>query len=174
MQMPVMDGYEATKQIRDVEPLPATALHHASTKIIALTASVFEETRAEILSLGCDDFVRKPFEEAILFETMAKHLKIEYIYRVEPNPTLANTQKAPAMSAIELAQQMSKMSAEWLLSLQQAVIYLDEAMVAQLIQQIPDTDADLVQQLTTWLKTLRFDEIAGCLEKALALQTANT
>ena len=52
MQMPVMDGYEATKKIK-ADPLGQ------DTVIISLTASAFEE----ILKIGGDAFVRKPFQE---------------------------------------------------------------------------------------------------------------
>ncbi len=61
MRMPVMNGYEATKYIK-------SHLKGQAVYIIALTASTFEEERAIVLSAGCDDFVRKPFqiEEVLL------------------------------------------------------------------------------------------------------------
>ncbi|MBA3922187.1 MAG: response regulator, partial [Nostocaceae cyanobacterium] len=57
-RMPVMDGVEATREIRAREcKLDVTTRR---TAIIALTASAFETRRAEILAAGCDDFIRKP------------------------------------------------------------------------------------------------------------------
>ena len=56
MRMPVMDGYEATKQIKSTTKGQATA-------VIALTASTLEEERVVVRSAGCDDFLRKPFRE---------------------------------------------------------------------------------------------------------------
>jgi len=50
MRMPVMDGYEATKRIKSTIKGQATA-------VMAITASVWEEEKAVILSAGCDDFV---------------------------------------------------------------------------------------------------------------------
>jgi len=73
MRMPVMDGYEATKQIKATTKGQATA-------IIALTASALEEERAVVLSAGCDDFLRKPFREADIFAIMNKHIGVRYIY----------------------------------------------------------------------------------------------
>jgi signal transduction histidine kinase/DNA-binding NarL/FixJ family response regulator len=73
MRMPVMDGYEATQYIKSTTKGQATA-------VIALTASTLEEERAVILSAGCDDFVRKPFREDEIFDTMHKHIGVRYIY----------------------------------------------------------------------------------------------
>jgi PAS domain S-box-containing protein len=56
MRMPVMNGYEATQHIK-------ASPGGQNTKILALTASSFEEERARILEAGCDDFLRKPFRE---------------------------------------------------------------------------------------------------------------
>ncbi|MFM6357451.1 MAG: response regulator, partial [Planktothrix sp.] len=80
MRMPVMDGYEATKYIKSTTKGNATA-------IIALTASVLEEEKAIVLSAGCDDFIRKPFTEQSIFEALAQHLGVEYIYE-ETQPLL--------------------------------------------------------------------------------------
>ena len=74
MRMPVMDGYEATKQIK-------SQLQDQETVIIAITASALEEERAVVLSIDCDDFVRKPFPESIIFEKMAQHLGVRYLYQ---------------------------------------------------------------------------------------------
>lgn len=63
MRMPAIDGYEATKDIK-------THIKGQATAIITLTASVFEEEKAVVLSAGCDDFLRKPFREADIFEVM--------------------------------------------------------------------------------------------------------
>lgn len=59
IQMPVMDGYGATRRIRALE----TSEH--TTKIVALTASAMDTDREAVLAAGCDDFMRKPFKEAI-------------------------------------------------------------------------------------------------------------
>ena len=72
IRMPVMDGYEATKQIK-------SKLKGQSTTIIALTANAFEEDRAIALSVGCDDFLSKPFQKSVLLEKMAKHLGVRYV-----------------------------------------------------------------------------------------------
>jgi two-component system, sensor histidine kinase len=73
MRMPVLDGYEATRQIKACD-------RDQKTIIIALTASVFEEEKATVLAAGCDGFLRKPFREAEIFETLAHFLDIEYVY----------------------------------------------------------------------------------------------
>jgi CheY-like chemotaxis protein len=54
MRMPLMDGHEATQQIKATPQGQATV-------IIALTATAFEEDREQVLLEGCDGFVRKPF-----------------------------------------------------------------------------------------------------------------
>jgi signal transduction histidine kinase/ligand-binding sensor domain-containing protein/CheY-like chemotaxis protein len=73
MRMPVMDGYEATRRIK------ATTKGQA-TVIIALTASALEEDREVILSEGCDDYVRKPFREEELFDTLHQYLGVTFTY----------------------------------------------------------------------------------------------
>ncbi|MCP4701129.1 MAG: response regulator [Gammaproteobacteria bacterium] len=73
LRMPVMDGYEATKIIRERQKTPAA-------KIILVSASSFDDERVTALSRGCDDFLLKPFREANLFELMAKHLGIRFVY----------------------------------------------------------------------------------------------
>ena len=73
VRMPVMDGLEATRRIKETEA-------GKSTPIAALTAHAMEEEKEVILAAGCDDFVRKPFLEQEIFETMRKHLGLKYEY----------------------------------------------------------------------------------------------
>ncbi|MES2047406.1 MAG: ATP-binding protein [Pseudomonadota bacterium] len=76
MRMPVLDGYHATRQIR---ALPGGDL----VRIVALTASAFEEDRGKISAAGCDDMVRKPLEEKRLFAMMGRLLGLRYEYELE-------------------------------------------------------------------------------------------
>ena len=69
IQMPVMDGYEATKVIRS-----ATNQDVANIPIIALSANAFEEDRKKSLEAGMDDHVAKPIDIHILKETLSKYL----------------------------------------------------------------------------------------------------
>ncbi|MET0101815.1 MAG: ATP-binding protein [Sedimenticola sp.] len=73
MRMPVMDGYEATRRIK---ALPGGE----AVKVVALSASAFSDERGRVMTVGCDDFVRKPFREAEIFEVMKRLLGVEYIY----------------------------------------------------------------------------------------------
>ncbi|TQV81438.1 hybrid sensor histidine kinase/response regulator [Aliikangiella coralliicola] len=73
MQMPVLDGYQATEQIKKTQS-------GKDTVVIALTASAFEEERVIVLSAGCDDFLRKPFRTEEMFELMVTHLGVQFIY----------------------------------------------------------------------------------------------
>ena len=57
VQMPVMDGYEATSRIRSMQDLD-----HAGIPIVAMTANVFEEDMRKCLEAGMDAFIPKPIE----------------------------------------------------------------------------------------------------------------
>gem|GEM_PF-533963 len=64
IKMPVMDGYEATRQIRSFrKDLP----------VIALTAYAFEEDRQKSIRAGCNDYVSKPIRKEILFDFINKY-----------------------------------------------------------------------------------------------------
>ncbi len=73
IRMPVVDGREATRLVKArpwaVQPV-----------VIALTASAFESDREKLLAVGCDDLVRKPFQEAEIFDRIAKYLGVRYKY----------------------------------------------------------------------------------------------
>lgn len=68
-QMPVMDGFEATKQIRLRE-----AKDGSRVPIIAMTANATEADRQKCLSVGMDDFIAKPFKSADLFGKVERWL----------------------------------------------------------------------------------------------------
>ena len=76
-RMPVMDGHEAIRQIRAMaggrEP-----------KIIAVTASAMDDNRQELMEIGADDFIGKPFREAELFQKIHAHVGVEYAYAEDP------------------------------------------------------------------------------------------
>ena len=134
MRMPVKDGYEATQYIKSTIKGNATA-------IIALTASVLEEEKAIVLSAGCDDFIRKPFRDSIIFDTMAKHLGVQYIYEEY------NQAQTPAQNPNLTAEDFNNMPSEWLENLYQATMDLDDELMLELIKQIPANNSLLAQKL---------------------------
>ncbi len=69
IQMPEMDGYEATKRIRNLDDA------RADIPIVAMTANVFEEDRQKALESGMNAHVSKPVDMNMLFKVMAQSLK---------------------------------------------------------------------------------------------------
>ena len=69
VQMPVMDGYEATREIRNLENKEL-----ASIPIIAMTANAFEEDKKEALRAGMNNHIAKPIDIGNLFDTLSKIL----------------------------------------------------------------------------------------------------
>lgn len=68
IQMPKMNGYEATKEIRNMYP-------DSHIPIIALSANAFAEDRHKSIEAGMDDHVAKPIDLMELFSCLKKHLK---------------------------------------------------------------------------------------------------
>jgi CheY-like chemotaxis protein len=72
-QMPVLDGYEATRVIRD----PASSVLDHSVKIVAMTANAMQGDREKCLAAGMDDYLAKPIRPAELAEKLAAWLAPE-------------------------------------------------------------------------------------------------
>ena len=73
MRMPVIDGFEVIRTIRDKNS-------DLTIPIIAITASAFEELKEDIYRAGATEYIRKPFNENEIFETIKKCLDVRYIY----------------------------------------------------------------------------------------------
>ncbi|MCU0515297.1 MAG: PAS domain S-box protein [Oscillatoria sp. Prado101] len=155
MRMPVMDGYEATKQIKATR-------QGEDTVIVALTASAFEEERAIILQAGCDDFLRKPFREEVLLAKIAEHLGVEYVYEQEQP-------KSPQQAAVpaELTpQDLAVMPAQWVAQLRYAALSADDELILELLKEIPQANAALGCALADLVSNFRFDRLAGLTQPA--------
>ncbi len=69
IEMPIMDGYECTRKIREWEKLNGKA----HCKIIALTAHALPEARDKILTAGCDSFLTKPISKVKITDVLNEH-----------------------------------------------------------------------------------------------------
>jgi len=154
MRMPVMDGYEATKRIKGTIKGQATA-------VIAITASVWEEEKAVILSAGCDDFVRKPFHTEAIFDIMTKHLGVLYIYQEQELPSPPSNVTGESLNFTDLLAAMSK---EWIVKLYEAAMDADAELVCQLLEEIPESHAFELQTLRNWVTRFQFEKILDLTE----------
>ena len=82
-QMPVMDGYTATQNIRD----PQSAVKNHVIPVVAMTANVMRGDREKCIESGMDDFIAKPVDPIKLRNILEKWLVKEMMAEVQPEST---------------------------------------------------------------------------------------
>jgi PAS domain S-box-containing protein len=154
MRMPVMDGYEAVRQIRQCSG-------GDTVPIIAITASAFREQRQEILAAGCDDMLIKPFQAHEIFEAMGRLLDIEYIY--EPKSKAA----PPRVPEAELtAAMLADLPDELLQELRQATLALNREAALEVIARLSDHDSEVAADLRELVNNYQMVELRNLLGKS--------
>ncbi|EAZ89035.1 GAF domain-containing hybrid sensor histidine kinase/response regulator [Crocosphaera chwakensis] len=150
MQMPIMNGYEATKRIK-------ASLKGQATVIIALTASVFEEQRQKVLDCGCDDFAAKPFRSQEIFDKMAQYLGVQYIYEEStPNKREDNQEYDPFTL---ISDSLNVMPSQWIAQIYQRACEGNDLLLLQLLDDIPQEETALKEALQNLIDNFEFDEI---------------
>jgi signal transduction histidine kinase/DNA-binding NarL/FixJ family response regulator len=89
--MPVMDGFESIRRLREDATL-------SGLKIIALSASAFDTTRARSIRAGCDDFLSKPVRLNEVLDTLGRELDLTWL-RADKAPAVAGTHHKPQPEA---------------------------------------------------------------------------
>ncbi|MEG3976082.1 response regulator [Microcoleus sp. herbarium8] len=163
-RMPVMDGFEAVKQIRAKEEATKPR-----TVIIALTASTFEERKGEIIAAGCDDFVRKPFQEQILFDKMACYLGVRYIYQELPRLEAGAWRRYFASEKPDsfFLPLLAQMPGSWVQELYGAANDVNEELAIQIVDRISESHPTLAEALKDLLVDYRLDRIMDLTQSSL-------
>jgi PAS domain S-box-containing protein len=150
IRMPVIDGKEASRRIR-------AAASGASPRIIALTAHALEEECREILEAGCDDLVRKPYRDSEIYNALAKHLGVRFVFG---EADASGPEEVPSLQASELA----ALPADWLEELAGAVERLDSHACLAVVERIRQHDPRLGERLHRMVKGLQFKRLLATLD----------
>ena len=95
VQMPVMDGLEATRRIKALEA------PHGSIPIIAMTANAMSEDRDRCLEAGMDDYLSKPIDSAVLFEKLANWSRVgKALSGSKRRPSVADDPQSKALETL--------------------------------------------------------------------------
>ena len=145
-RMPVMDGHEAIRRIRAMAG-------GEDAKIIAVTASAMDDNRQELMEIGADDFIGKPFREAELFQKIHAHVGVEYLYAEDP-----------AAAAQEEAAELTPESlAGWPQDLidpmREAVITADLDQLLARIQEVEARDPRIAQGLRRLAEGFQYQKL---------------
>lgn len=148
-RMPVMDGITATKLIREDE-------RGIDTIIIALTASAFREQKEEVIEAGADDLIRKPFKESEIFDAMAVHLGVTYLYKEKDQ----NHKKTISENVWVLtSRDLSPFPGQVLKELNKAAMAGQSEKILELISVIEPEHERLAHSLKTLVAKYRFDKL---------------
>jgi len=151
MRMPVMDGYAATKKIREIPG-------GKEVKIVAVTAHAFTEHDEEILAAGCDGLVRKPYLVHEIFDTIAQHLGVEYL--------LGETAEAPAPEETTpiTAEMLSELPAEIIEELREAALALNREAISATLERIEPQSPNIASGLRSLLGGIQIGRIRDLLD----------
>ena len=148
VQMPVMDGIEATKAIRDPQ---SRVLNHQVT-IVALTAHAMQGDREKCLQVGMDDYLTKPIERPDLIAVLEKWLKSkgeeDHAVTSEPEEKVVLINREKELAVFDRAAFMNRMMDDK--DLARAVLdgFLGELPneISQLKNHLATGDAHLVEK----------------------------
>ncbi|MBW2616364.1 MAG: response regulator [Deltaproteobacteria bacterium] len=150
IRMPVMDGLAATRRIKASEA-------GKSAIVAAFTAHALEEEREQILAAGCDDFVRKPYREQEIFEVMARHLGVGYIYE-EGEERQTKGEGEPPKDALT-HEALAQLPDDLLAELKQATIDLDVDRIGAIIDQIRGLNGPVADGLADLVKDFQYEKL---------------
>ncbi|GAK55098.1 two-component system sensor histidine kinase/response regulator [Candidatus Vecturithrix granuli] len=126
LRMPVLDGNQATRQIK------ATP-QSKQTKVIVLSASVIDDDRLAVMAAGCDDFLGKPFREAEVFALLEQHLGLRCVYaEKQPEQVIPEEVMTPDALTAAIAALPPDFSAAFLQATRQCNLTLMLHLIAQL------------------------------------------
>jgi PAS domain S-box-containing protein len=154
LRMPVMDGRMATQHIK-AKP------QGQQTSIIAMTASAFEEERAEVMAVGFDDFIRKPFRAAVAFEALGKHLGVQYEYE-----QISVTERQEKDKDQSLESEMAALPAELVTQLKTATKLCDMETIDRLVAEIQGHNTFLAGTLAQLAHDFKYDQILTLIDGA--------
>ena len=126
-----MDGHEATRRIKAMP-------EGRDIVIVALSASAFEEDREAVMATGANDFLRKPVPAEDLLAAIGRHLNIGYDYAEDSAKPSAMT-----VAGTLLPEMRSRLPAETLDAMRQAVYRSDDHRLALLIDGLPPELGDI-------------------------------
>lgn len=157
--MPVKDGLEATKRIKALDK-------DKQTVIIAITASVFEEEKENIMSAGCDDFLRKPFLKEDLLGLMERHLSVRFVFEEQVSNHITNGAGNGSLNPVRLA----RLPLDLLNDLEQSAVRAEMDRISSLISQIRGHDATTANALTVLANDFMYDKIVDLIQEARELR----
>ncbi|MDM8554273.1 response regulator [Desulfococcaceae bacterium HSG7] len=169
IRMPVMDGMEATKRIRNSElrmgnreyattdsnSIPDSEFQSRNSKIIAVTAIAFEDKLAPVMASGFDDILRKPFHTSDVYNLMTKHLGVRFVYE-QSIETDSIRVTGPDKNVLTSAR-LNALPEEQRTALKISAIRTDPKGSNATIDRIREHDKPLADALTELVKTYRFD-----------------
>jgi len=151
--MPVLDGYEATAQIREMEAVQPRSSKPA-TVIIGVSATGVDDYRNRAILAGCNGFILKPLTDTDLFGALAEHLNVRYCF------TGDNLVATGAQSGIvELSPAIANLPKKSRETLEQAVILGDRHQIQLALHSVKSHNADLAQAIQKMADQLQYLEI---------------
>jgi signal transduction histidine kinase/DNA-binding NarL/FixJ family response regulator len=156
-RMPVMDGLEAARRIRGMP-------NGGEVKIVALTASVFQEERDEVFAAGMNDLLRKPVRPEEIYTCMERHLGVQF--RTESERESPEAERIPLDPS-----RLAALPRETRDDLADAVVCLDTARIADVLRQVDSLDPSLGRSLAGHAENLDYSIIHDALQACESIVT---
>jgi signal transduction histidine kinase/CheY-like chemotaxis protein len=155
LHMSGMNGCKATEYIKANEAIEKTI-------VVAMTASAFAEEIGDIMKCGFNDFVRKPIQTEQVFEVLAKHLGVEYIYAEEetavPHPTNGEKENGQWKTAVAALPESLQND------LKNAALQTNMTEMDQLIAQTSQYQPELAQEFQQLADEFEYGKILTILQ----------
>ncbi|NWF38523.1 response regulator [Mariprofundus sp. NF] len=157
-RMPVMDGKEATRHIRQ-EPGGKDVI------IIAVTAVAFREERQQMLDAGCDDLVKKPYAFEEIFQAIERNIEIEFSYPDAEDIKQATNTESQHLDKDGFAIAIRALPGELIKRIHQSALELDMDGFEATLPEVEAINPQLAESLRNLHRQLDYSAILKVLEE---------